>query len=473
MTDHTPETTESSVRTEMSVRTKTLNRLAPVLKRLDSFNRDTRDQALAEVAGEVASGVVATPPDKGWSNIHAHTFFSFSSEDYSPSRLVWEARMRGLTVIGSTDFDVLDSLDEMFQAGDSLGIRTTVSLETRAFVDSYADREINSPGEPGIIYTMGVGFTAKPSAESEAGRFIASLSAQSRARNLVMIGKINPVMAPVQIDYDEDVLPLTPAGNATERHICAAYDNKARCVFPEVESLAVFWADVLGRSPQDVEQLLKDSGGFRNAMRAKLMKRGGVGYTQPAGGAFPAIAEFFKTVHAAKAVPCHAWLDGLSAGEADPRRLLDDSLGWGSLCVNVIPERNWNIADPAAKEVKIAALDAFVKAARERDLPVLAGTEMNSPGQKFVDTLDAPELTPYAKDFQDAALWLYGHTVMARVADMGVVSEWAARHFAGDRKKSNAFYLAVGKAALPGAAAASRKNAINPTMDPDAVLKAL
>ncbi len=470
MTDRMPGSAVSTERTEVSVRTKTLNRLSPILKCLDSFDKEERGRALGELAREMSAGNLTPAEPRDWSNVHAHTFFSYSCEDYSPSRLVWEAVMRGLSVIGSTDFDVLDSLEEMFVAGDTLGIRTTVSIETRTFVQSYADKEINSPGEPGILYTMGVGFARLPAADSEAGKFIAALASQSRQRNLVMIGKINPVVTPASIDYEQDVLPLTPAGNATERHICAAYDNKARSVFSDVKDLAVFWADVLGRSPVDVEELLKKTGAFRNAIRAKLMKKGGVGYSQPNGGAFPPLADFYKTVKELHAIPCQAWLDGLSAGEADPERMLDDSLAWGSLCVNVIPERNWNFSDAEVKARKLAALDAFVKAARARDLPVLAGTEMNSPGQKFVDSFDAPELAPYIDDFQNAALWLYGHTIMARAADMGVVSAWADKHFAGSRQKSNAFYTELGRKAVPGSYTVQRFSTINPNLTPAQVL---
>ena len=416
-----------------------------VLRDLDSFDPAVRASALETAVRAIASGDVAVPPVRDISNVHAHTFHSYSIRDYSPSRLVWEAVRRGLSVVGSTDFDVLSAMDEMYSAGAALGIRATVSLETRAFVESYADREINSPGEPGVMYVMGVGFTRMPGADT----LFPSLVEQSRSRNLEMIGKINPVLGPGAIDYAVDVLPLTPSGNATERHICAACDVKARAVFSGTKELAAHWAGVLGVSTDEAEKLVADSGALRNTIRAKLMKRGGVGYAQPGKGSFPRVEDFFAMVAGARAVPCQAWLDGLSAGESDPGRLQDDAMSWGARVVNVIPERNWNIADPGMKKRKLAALDAFVRAARERHLPVLAGTEMNGPGQRFVDAFEAPELAPYVGDFQDAAYWLYGHTVMERLAGKGVMSEWAAAAFAGDRAAGNAFYTEAGRAASP------------------------
>ncbi|MCC8179965.1 MAG: hypothetical protein LIP23_03515 [Planctomycetes bacterium] len=445
------------------------NVLSPaVLGDMNSFDKAKREEGLAVAAAAVRDRHIVPPAPTGWVNVHCHTFFSYSSEEYSPTRLTWEALMRGLSVVGSTDFDVLDAMDEMYQAGDQLGIRTTVALETRTFVDSYADKEINSPGEPGVMYNMGVGFVRLPQSGDAAGKLFASLREQSRSRNVAMVDKVNAVTAPVRVDYEKDVLPLTPSGNATERHICAAYDNVARRQFADAAALAEFWSRLLGRSRDETAALLADGGAFRNAIRAKLMKKGGPGYAQPDRGAFPPVKDFFTMVAAAKAMPCLAWLDGLTAGEAEPNKLLDDGLDWGIRAVNVIPDRNWNFADPEVKVKKLAGLEAFMQAARKRNLPILAGTEMNSPGQKFVDSFDAPELAPYIKDFQDSAYWLYGHTVLERAASMGVMSDWAGSSLP-DWAAANAFYIEIGKKAEPGPGLASVAGKADPGMKPEQV----
>ncbi|MDR1612742.1 MAG: hypothetical protein LBT97_08150 [Planctomycetota bacterium] len=466
--------TGASARSGISVRTRVFNRLAPTLEALNGFDLQARRTALEELVKELAGGILQPAAESGWVNLHLHTFFSFCSEGYSPTRIAWEGFMRGLTAVGTTDFDTLDAVAEILAAGDALGIRAAASLETRTYAAAFSDREINSPGEPGILYSMGAGFVGSPVPGTPAADFIASLGAQSRERNLAMIERINPVTTPVGVDYDADVLPLTPSGNATERHICAAYDDKSREIFKDdPENLPVFWADVLGRSPVDVEKLLADRGAFRNAIRAKLMKKGGVGYAQPSGGAFPAIETFFAMVKECRAIPCHAWLDGLSAGEADPEALLDLSVKWGARAVNIIPDRNWNIPDPDQKALKLAALDWFVKAARERDLPILVGTELNGPGQKFVDSFDAPELAPYVDEFLSAAYWLYGHTVMERFSRMGVMSEWAEKAFGGDRSEANAFFTEVGRKTPPGGFGKERTVAVRDAMSPGEILEIL
>ena len=52
--------------------------------------------------------------------------------------------------MGIVDFDVLDGVDEFLGACDAVGLRGSTGMETRVFVPEFADREINSPGEPGV-----------------------------------------------------------------------------------------------------------------------------------------------------------------------------------------------------------------------------------------------------------------------------------------------------------------------------------
>ncbi len=422
-----------------------------VLAKLDSFNPSERREALAAAAKLMAEGVVKIPPAENIANLHLHTFHSYNSLGYSPSHVAWEAKRQGLALVGSTDFDTLDAMEEMFQAEKILKIPVTVSLETRTYAEAYAMEEVSSPGEPGVMYMMGVGFTALPAAGTPAAAFFASLKKQSRERNLALLAKINPLLGPAAVDYDRDVLPLTPSGNATERHICAALDRRARAAFPEAGRLAEFWSKTLGVDPDQAREMLANPGKLQNTIRAKLMKKGGPGYIQPGSGSFPAVEDFFVMVKNLRAIPCLAWLDGTSPGEADPDRLIANAIAWGARAVNVIPDRNWNIADAAAKKRKIAALEAFAKAARAAGLPLIAGTEMNSPGQKFVDDFFAPELLPYVEDFMNGAYFLYGHTVLERAFRMGAMSEWAETTFASDWKTANAFYAQAGRSALPGA----------------------
>ena len=89
-------------------------------------------------------------------NVHCHTFFSYNSYGYSPSKFAWLGRKAGLAVAGVVDFDVLSGLEEFLDAARKLGLKGCAGMETRVFVPEFADKEINSPGEPGISYHMDV-----------------------------------------------------------------------------------------------------------------------------------------------------------------------------------------------------------------------------------------------------------------------------------------------------------------------------
>jgi hypothetical protein len=178
-------------------------------------------------------------------------------------------------------------------------------------------------------------------------------------------------------------------------------------------------------------------------VRARLVKRGGIGYRQPSPASFPPVGAFMDWVASCGAIPMLAWLDGTSPGEADPRALLDTACAHGVEALNIIPDRNWNVADEAARARKVGCLAAVMEAARERDLPVNIGTEMNKAGLPFVDRLDAPALRPYRETFLSGARIMVGQTLLARYADLAYAGERAAGEFPR-RADRNRFFEAVG-----------------------------
>ena len=158
------------------------------------------------------------------------------------------------------------------------------------------------------------------------------------------------------------------------------------------------------------------------------MKRGGIGYTQPGPDTFPSVDEVNQLIVASQALPCAAWLDGTLKGEQDIEELLNLLIAKGVAALNIIPDRNWNIADPDIRQKKVENLYKVVDLAKKLDLPLNIGTEMNSFGQKLVDDFDQPELAPLRDAFMDGAYFIYGHTVMQRALGLGYQSEWAKSH---------------------------------------------
>ena len=411
-------------------------------QKLDSFNPDKRKNALSALCEKVEAGQINLPEAGTDVNIHCHTFFSYNTYGYSPSKFAWLARKAGLAVAGVVDFDVLDALDEFLDACQLLGLKGCAGLETRVFVPEFEDRVINSPGEPGISYHMGVGFPSANVPEQQK-KFLAGLRETAQRRNLDLMERVNRHLRPVELDYELDVLTLTPSGNATERHMCSAYARKASEIFDRPEELANFWSEKLGMDITTSD--LPESRDLLNAIRAKTMKRGGVGYIQPGKGSFPRMADTNSFILAAGGIPVHTWLDGTSDGEKAIEELLEVAMSTGAAAINVIPDRNYT---PGASSVKLENLYHVVELAEKLNLPVVEGTEMNSPGQKFVDDFASKELEPLAPVFLKSAHIIYAHSVLQRKCGLGYTSKWANKNFENVAGK-NMFFEELGSSLQP------------------------
>lgn len=407
---------------------------------LDSFSPETRAAALNALAA-------GTFPEPGANfNMHCHSFFSYNADGWSPSRVAYECRARGLCAAALCDFDVLDGLEEFLAAGRLLALRTAVHLETRAYVPELASCDISSPGEPGVTYIMGCGFAREPEADTPQATTLAALRQGAQERNLALIARVNAALPAIAIDYARDVLPLTPKGVATERHIVRAYRVQAEKALADAVARAAFWAPLLACNETDYPALEATLPKIEDRIRNALAKRGGIGYIQPDETTFPLADDFTRWVKACDAIPTIAWLDGTSDGEADADRLLDLMTAKGCAALNIIPDRNWNLKSPDEAATKQAKLAEIVAGCVARDLPVNIGTEMNKGGLPFVDDLAGPVLSRYASVFVQGMQIMVGQSVLARYADAPYLGARAVAEFP-DRAQRNAFYAAVG--ALP------------------------
>jgi len=404
-------------------------RIAELESQLDCFDRAERDQALDDLVRLVHDGRITLPEPGPKVNLHAHSFYSYNALGYSPTHIVWRARREGLRAVGLVDFDVFDGIDEFFRAGERLGIPTVAGMETRAYIPEFATREINSPGEPGIAYHMATGVTRTAIDDPEAREFAAMLRAGARHRNESVVERVNAYLDPVALDYEADVLPLSPSATPTERHLCVAYERKAETVYPDRNDRIRFWSERLHTPRDEVARLLDDSRRLQALIRAKTMKRGGVGYQKPTPETFPLMTDVNRLALAVGGIPTATWLDGTSPGEQAIEELLDLHMAAGVAALNIIPDRNWNVADTALKDLKVKNLYRIVELAAERNLPLVVGTEMNAPGLKFVDDFDAPALAPVVDAFLEGAAVLVGHTAAVLDGEGGYLSDWARDRF--------------------------------------------
>ncbi|MDE3068449.1 MAG: hypothetical protein KGJ60_13010 [Verrucomicrobiota bacterium] len=395
-------------------------------RQLDSFDAGQRRQALSALWRLVDQGQITLPVPGADVNLHAHTFFSYNAYGYSPSKFAWFARKRGLAAAGIVDFDVLDGLEEFWEAGKLIGLKRCVSLETRVFVPEFSTRVINSPGEPGVAYHMGAGFPREARHP-----LLAQMRRTAESRNRELVRRVNEFLKPVGLDYDRDVLPLTPNGNATERHICEAYSRMAD---------AAFWKEKLGDCPGDPARL-------QALIRSKMMKKGGPGYVPPGRDSFPVMADMNQFVLESGAIPTLTWLDGTSEGEKCIEELFAVARSTGAAALNLIPDRNYT---PGVKDEKLKNLYDVAALAERHGFPVVAGTEMNAPGNKFVDDFSTAELKPLVPVFLKGAHIVYAHSVLQRAGGLGYLSAWAKENFASVKAK-NDFFEKLGRELEPAA----------------------
>ena len=319
-------------------------------------------------------------------NMHCHSFFSYNGYGYSPTYIAALAAKLGWRAAGLVDFDVRDGVYEFLASCAALLVPAFSGMETRVFVAELSEAEINSPGEPGVAYHLGMNFRSS-AVPAQWQNFAADLKAKANARTRQVVEKVNSVLPEIALDFDAEARKRTPAGNVTERHVCTAYRQMAEKKFQGAE-LESFWTARIGGFAADPVKL-------EGNIRSKLMKQGGVGYVAPKPENFPTLQEMNAFIKGCGAVPTVAWLNGLSAGEADPEALLELHVKNGAGAVTIIPDRNWRAAD-AEKAAKLtAALDKFLAACAKFKLPVLAGTEMNAPGQLLADDFTVPALAKH------------------------------------------------------------------------------
>lgn len=374
---------------------------------LSDFDATVRQESLKKLLSCIREGkLIPQRQYAGWLNLHLHTFHSFNYRGWSPARVVFEAWRTGLVWVGTVDFDTLEGLEETLTVARKLGVKAAGGFESRVFVPEYRKMVINSPKEPGIFYLCGQGFSSFPRGKSEERDFFCRLKSMAQARNLMVIERVNRFLGEISLNYQEHVLPLTPSGNITERHIVMAYQVVSEKKLGA--KVDVFWSDILQRPQQEIASLRKNKPqDFQELLRSRLIKYGGPGYVEPEEKLFPSLREVVAGIEKAGGIPIGTWLDGTSEGEKDTASFLSFFLSQGIKGMAIIPERNWHLSDLQEKKLKVARLKNFLQACKKRKVPVICGTEMNKAGQPFVDDFNQPVLAEYLPYFIESARFIF------------------------------------------------------------------
>jgi hypothetical protein len=351
------------------------------------------------------------PRPRRGTNCHIHTSESFSVFR-SPSEAVWQAAREGIAVLGINDHYTVAGHEEFRRACHVVGIAAAFSLEAVA-MDRDAEQSglrLNDPDNPGRIYLCGKGVTKLPDDSSPEMLSLARMRAALEGRNREITGKLAELFqsrlgasGPIW----ENVVALTPRGNATERHVAyAALLRLRELAAKQGKSLAELIVACCGAAPPAGG----DDASLQIFLRAKLLKAGAPCFVPEDADAFVSVADLRRIFLAFGSIPTYPVLGNpVLSGEQNIESLLDRLEGLGFYAVEVIPHRNTR-----------ERLREIVFAAQRRSWPVFNGTEHNTPETR-------PLLDPFALDpefepwFRQSTAVLLGHQRLVAQGKQGFV----------------------------------------------------
>lgn len=369
---------------------------------LDRLNAPTAAERLENLRAEVKKA--SFPPTvREYVNNHIHTTYSFSP--YSPTAAVYAARAEGLSTCGIVDHDSIAGAREFIEAGQIVGIPTTIGMECRVRMTdtAFADRRTNNPDQLGVSYMTLQGVPHKNIERLD--EYFAPLRAKRNERNRRMIANANNLLAAVGIalDFDSDVLPLSQyerGGSVTERHISLAVARKLLCESCGTGSGGRSIADILelcgvALSGADKARLAAvRSGDFSSeytvlgVLKSTFIKQIFV----PADDECPTLAETVSLADNVGAILCYAYLGDVTAsvtGDKAAQKFEDDYIEelFGDLyrtgvrAVTYMPTRN-----SPEQLTRVRAL------CERYGMMQVSGEDINSPSQSFViRAMERPE----------------------------------------------------------------------------------
>ncbi len=394
-----------------------------------------------ELRGElIADGaVVRSVEPQGEVNNHVHTTYSFSP--YYPAMATYIAWDMGLETVGCIDHDSLAGGLEMAEAGEYLGMATTLGFEVR--VDfSGADgisgnsshapsldpplskRKINNPDSKGIVYMVIHGVPRSQVAKVQ--QFLAPLREVRNQRNRAQVATLNEILEGYglqTLDFDQDIYPISEAtngGSITERHI----------LFALAKSLVGQWG--VGESMvTELEQTfgLTLAGGVRTnlldnenpyylydllgVMKSSFLPRF---FLQPSKEEAIGVEKVIAFAKEIGGIPSYAYLGdvkesptGDKKAEAFEDSFLDELFvvleRLGFQAITYMPPRNTK--EQLQRVQKLCAKHGFMQ---------ISGVDINSPRQSF----HCPELLePQYTHLQDSAWALIAHEQLSSVDTSG------------------------------------------------------
>lgn len=410
-------------------------------RQLNAPRREDRLDALRQLRVMLDRGEIARPERREDTNNHVHTTYSFSA--YSPTAAVWKAYQSGLATVGIVDHDSIRGAREFIQAGDILGITTTVGAEIRlSFAGTPLEgRTLNNPDEPTVAYVACHGVP-----HDQIERFDALLSRireLRNARNREQVERLNGLLrgTGVLLDFDADVVPVSMAddgGSITERHILYALARKIEAAVGRGEPLIAFLEEKLGTPVKGrARELLLATDYEHYAFDVlNVLKSGLVPKFFIAGGAdsLP-VGEVVPQLREMGIIPTYCYLGDVGespTGDKKAQKFEDDYLeeifpvlrGLGFEAIAYMPSRNTD-----------AQLERVMRDCAEHGFMEISGEDINQPRQEFV-CLKLRE--PRYAHLADSTWALVGHEHAAG-SDGGIYSTSTKKAYPGIKERTSHF----------------------------------
>lgn len=357
-----------------------------IIERLNSKSAKQRLAALKELK--------AITPErekgKGYTNNHVHTKYSFSP--YSPTRAIYEAYMSGLATVGIMDHDSMAGAKEFVEAGEIMGIVTTVGFEIRTdWSDTpFSGKKINNPDQLncGYICVHGVPHQSIDAVEE----YLSKIRLARNERNKRMVLNINSHLDDITLDFEKDVIPISYAddgGVITERHILYVLALKLLKHFGRGEKLSHYISNDLGIAftEQQKQRLMDTEYEYYDYDVLNILKSGFITkiYETAVFPELPPVGDLLRFCQKQGAIVAYPYLgdvDDSPTGDKKTQKFEDeyldelfsyvDSLGFDAIAY--MPSRNTK-----------AQLIRIIKLCEKHDFFQISGEDINQPRQSFIN----------------------------------------------------------------------------------------
>ena len=353
---------------------------------LNLLNAPTKEERLQNLA-QVLKTTQFPPMVPQYINNHIHTTYSFSP--YSPTAAVYAARMEGLCTAGIIDHDSISGAQEFLEAAKLVDMPVTIGMEARISMEGtrLEGRRTNNPDQVGVSYMT---IQSVPHDKIDVlTEFFKPYQAARHARNRKMIEKINALLPGIELDYDQDVLPLSEAadnGGVTERHLMYALAIRLVEQVGKGEAMVKKLADMgLSLSAKQEAQMLDTAYPFYEYDLLGILKSAFVPQIFiDATYECPKLPDMVKLCNEIDAYLCYAYLGDVGdsvTGDKKAQKFEDDYLDdvfeclkeEGVKSVTYMPTRN----TPAQLERLRGLCDSY-------GMFQISGEDINSPRQSFV-----------------------------------------------------------------------------------------